>query len=300
MVFEEPGPVTDRIRMLGSRLSCLYLLDGGTSLALLGGGMATVIPQVESQIAALDIDAERIQQLVILHAHFDHCGIVPYFKRKWPWLEITASARAAALLATPHVIDSVRRLNQMIAAEQMPKDERIDRGLRDFHIDIDTTLAEGDVLECGDRPLQVMETPGHSSCSICLYEPVEKALFTSDAAGIPFGRYVFTAANSNYDRYLESLKRLEAMDADIVLAEHQGARQGHDCREFFNMSLRSAEKTRHLLETSYARTGDIQESTREVTAQVLENAPPGFLPASVVSLVVGQMLRYLSRNVSKV
>ena len=41
-------------------------------------------------------------------------------------------------------------------------------------------LKEGDVLDLGDWTLTVIETPGHTAGSICLYDAERKALFTGD------------------------------------------------------------------------------------------------------------------------
>jgi len=45
---------------------------------------------------------------------------------------------------------------------------------------VDGTLHEGMVLDLGEWKLEVLETPGHSLGSICLYEKTEKVLFSGD------------------------------------------------------------------------------------------------------------------------
>ena len=208
MIIDQPGKVTERIYMLGKKESCVYLVDGGGERALLGGGLAYLIPDIERQLGELEVAPESIRRLVILHTHFDHCGIVPYFKRKWPWLEIVASARGRELLAKPKVLSGIGKLNRKHLKEALPHADPGSLGLEDFRIDVDRQVKEGDTIACGRLTLQVLETPGHSTCSISLCLPEEKALFVSDAAGIPLGDHVFTAANSSFDRYIESLEKI--------------------------------------------------------------------------------------------
>jgi glyoxylase-like metal-dependent hydrolase (beta-lactamase superfamily II) len=252
------------------------------------------------QLERFEIDPRKIRRILILHSHFDHCGIVPWLKSKWPWAEITASARARVMLSRPEVNESIRSLNRMMMEERSPKDDIPARFIDTFHIDVETVVEDNAVLSCGDRPMTVLTTPGHSSCSIAVYVPQEKAMFSSDAAGIPFGNGVLTAANSNYDLYMKSLEKIFAYDMHAILAEHYGARTHEDCQKFIRESVASAVETRKLLEESYSRTKDVQKSTREITRKMMEWAPNDSFSDAVISLVVGQMMNYISRIRSNV
>ena len=50
MVITEPGKVTDRITLLGSLESCVYIVDGGDECMLLGGGLSYIVPGLLRQI----------------------------------------------------------------------------------------------------------------------------------------------------------------------------------------------------------------------------------------------------------
>ena len=295
MIIDHPGPVTDRILLLGRRESCVYLLDGGKEYALLGGGFTYIAGDVMEQLKHFEVETKKIKRIVILHSHFDHCGIVPYLKRQWPWVEITASQRAKVMLSRPNVIENIKALNQMmIAGMEDDKDPR-PWIVEPFQINVENVAADQAVLSCGDRSMVVSSVPGHSSCAIAVFVPEEKAMFPSDAAGIPFGEGVLTAANSNFDDYMKSLEKIFSFDTRIMLTEHFGARSGEDYHRFKAASLASAVDTRKLLEASFERTGDVKKSTDEITQKLMAGAPEGFLSEGVISLVVGQMLNYISR-----
>ena len=300
MIIDKPGKVTETITMLGKQESCVYLVDGGDACAILGGGLAGIVPDIEAQIAAMDMDPERIKTLVILHTHFDHCGIVPFFKNKWPWVEIVASKRGRTLLNTPKVAAGIGQFNARYLRETLPQSDPKEMFIEAFAIDVDRVVTEGDVISCGKVNLEVLETPGHSTCSISLYMPEEKAVFASDAVGIAMGAKVLTAANSNFDQYLDSLERIIALNPEVILAEHQGARTGEDCRKFTAACRQAAGDMRDWVEESFKRTGDIQKSTDEIATQFMESAPKGVMPLWVVKLVVGSMVYQASRSVSKV
>jgi glyoxylase-like metal-dependent hydrolase (beta-lactamase superfamily II) len=300
MIIDKPGKVTETIYMLGKPESCVYLVDGGDACTILGGGLAGIIPEVEAQLAAMAIDPHRIQSLAILHSHFDHCGIVPYFKNKWPWVTVVASARAQTILTKPKALASIEAFNIRHLEETLPHVHPQDLCIEGFNIVVDRVVAEGDRLPCGSLSLQVLETPGHSTCSISIFMPAEKALFASDAVGIPMGETVFTAANANFDAYMASLDKLFALNPEIILSEHQGGRTGEDCKRFMPVCRQAAREMRDMVVESVARTGDPQKSTDEIADIFTANASEGVLSPWVVKLVVSSMVHQISRRVSNV
>lgn len=300
MIIDQPGKVTETITLLGKPENCVYLVDGGDACAILGGGLAAIIPDVEAQIATTGVDPQKIKSLVILHSHFDHCGIVPYFKNKWPWVEVVASQRAQTLLSTPKAVANIEKFNTRHLKETLPQVDPNDLCIEGFTIKVDRVVGEGDVLPCGNVNLQVLETPGHSTCSISLYMPEEKAMFVSDAAGISLGDRIFTAANSNFDQYMESLEKIFAFNPEIILSEHRGGKTGADCQKFIPACRQAARDMYKFVEESFARTGDIEKSTDEIANQFMASAPQGLLPLWVAKLVIGSMVYQFSRKVSKV
>ena len=294
MIIEKPGFVTDRILFLGRKESCVYLLKGSEEFVLLGGGLTYIVPDIIKQLKRFKIEEKKIKRIIILHSHFDHCGIVPFFKRRWPWVSITASQRAKELLDKPEVMESISSLNQILLTEhgleQPDKDIEIELG----RINVDDVVKERDILSCDDLSMEVIEVPGHSSCSIAIYVPQEKAMFASDAGGIPIGDRIFTAANSNFDKYQESLQKMARYEIEVYLTEHFGARTGSDGRHFLQKSMDAAIETRSMLEASYAKTKDIEKSTKEMTDTVMEWLPEAFMPKEIITMVIGQMIRFVA------
>ena len=296
MIIDRPGKVTDRILLLGRKESCVYILKGEEEYALLGGGTAYIVPEVVEQLKEFSIAEQKIKRIVILHSHFDHCGIVPFFKKRWPWAKVTASSRAKDLLSDPKVIESIDYLNKALIAEHGREEEGESLGLEFSGIDVEEVVKGGDILSCGDLSMEVIDVPGHSSCSVAVYVSGEKAMFASDAGGVPLGDQVFTSANSNFDKYQESLEKMAGYEIEVYLAEHFGARTGHDGRGYLEKAMEAAVKTRGVLEASYASTRDVKESTEEVTDRLMTMLPEGFMPRDIIAMVAGQMLRYIARQ----
>lgn len=296
MAINPPGQIGEGILLLGRKESCLYLVKGEGEYALLGGGMAHVLPDVLEQLRTFGIEEQRISRIIILHSHFDHCGLVPCLKERWPWAVITASEKARSLLCQPRVIEMGAAMNQDVLDLYGCWQKVQELGYHFSAIEVEELIRGGDILDCGGLSLEVLDTPGHSSCSVALYLSAEKAMFGSDAAGIPLGEDVLTAANSDFDKYQESLDRMAGYEINIYLAEHFGARIGEEARSFLERSIASARETRAMMEESLARTGNVEASTKAITDTLMEKSPPDFFHRGITETVVRQMLKYLAQS----
>jgi len=88
-----------------------------------------------------------VAQVILTHNHFDHAAGVKFLKDRY-------NCRVLACNPGP---------------------------------DIDELVTDGQLVKAGDDYLEVIHTPGHSSDSICLYAPKEKALFIGDTQLRVFG-----------------------------------------------------------------------------------------------------------------
>ncbi|HPI93425.1 MAG TPA: MBL fold metallo-hydrolase [Deltaproteobacteria bacterium] len=298
MIIDRPGRVSDRITLLGRRESCVYLLDGGCESALIGGGMSYIVPDILSQIREFGLEERTIRRIIIGHTHFDHVGIVPFLKARLPHAAVCASDRGKVMLARPDVIDSILKLNTFLLDKERPGSRHEDFGLPFQGIEVEQVLGDRQRIDVGDVTLEVLEVPGHSSCSIAMYCPEEKALFASDSAGIPFDGKVFCSANSNFDQYQASLERMSLCEVDFFCAEHYGVCTGSDAHTFMDRSRESARMTRSVIEESLLKTGNVTLAVKEVTDLFVQESSSYFLPREVIEMVVGQMTRYLAKSLN--
>jgi len=295
----EPGKITERITLLGRRETCLYVVDGGSESVVIGGGMAYAAPDLTEQLEAFSVDQRKIRRVIILHSHFDHCGLVPFMKKIWPRAVVAASERAGELLSDPRVSESIAAFNREATKRAGLEEKAGEMGFDFTGVEVEEILREGDMVRCGEVNLEVLEVPGHSSCSIALYLPEEKALFASDAAGVRHGGYYMAAGNSNFDLFQESLEKMSKLDVSLLLGEHFGALDGEEGSNYLKRAIEEARKTRRMIEESLRRTGDTEKSADEIAGVFLTGAPEGFLPRDVLRLVAGQMVRYIAKTMTR-
>ena len=166
------------------------------------------------------IDPAKIEKIVLTHCHHDHSGAAPELK----------AATGARLLLSEKEVGAVGDDLASVAylfGQQAPQYE------------VDQTLKEGMVLDTGEWKLEVMETPGHSQGSLCLYEPRAKVLFSGDTV-FPDGNIGRTDMyGGSTPDLVASIERLTGLDVEIMYPGHMEI-TGRDVKRQIEMSLRFA------------------------------------------------------------
>ena len=296
MRHDQPGPVAPGLWCLGRRESNVYLLQGNRESMLISGGTSYILPEVLQQLRDFGLKSSAITKCLILHAHFDHVGIIPYFKRTHPEMEIYALPRGWDILNMDRAIATINEFSRL-TAERMGLESR----LQDYDLDWDqditgTPIREGASLDLGNRTVQIIETPGHSSCSLTAYVPEIKALFPSDGGGIPFGGEIIPSGNSNFTRYQQSLNKLMDLEVELVCADHYGVVSGEEAPGYIRESIRAAAAYRRLVEKVFFREQDQEKTVDHLVKLTLEARPDYFLPEAILSGVTRQMVKHIAKE----
>jgi glyoxylase-like metal-dependent hydrolase (beta-lactamase superfamily II) len=280
MWIGEPGKVTDRIDFLGTREICLYLLRGKETM-IIGGGMGQVAPSLEKQFSQMDFDTENIKYLVVPHSHFDHCGAVPYLKRKFPQVQILASEYSQEVFSKEKVVNAIASANKVAIDALGLQDEYEKLNLEFDGIHVDRVVAENDFIDLGDGiKAHFIETPGHTKCSMAVYVPKLKAMFPSDAAPVPLADGSgLTAPSPQYDflLYVESLKKLSTYEIEICAFEHHGVLLGEQARNILPQGLEQTEKFRNYVIEQYQEIGDLEKVAQKLASEIQEKNELPFL-----------------------
>ena len=294
MRIRDFGKVRDNLWHLGRVESGIYILQGQKHSMIINGGMSCIVPDILKQMKIFNIDEGRIDKLLILHAHFDHVGIVPFLKRRHPELEIYASARAWEILKTPKAIRTINLFSTLIN-EKMGVNAEVSSYDLDWRDDVSgITVKEGSSIDLGGLTVSIMETPGHSSCSISAYVPEIKVLFPSDAGGIPYRNEIVPAGNSNYTLFQQNLEKLKHVDADYICADHFGYVTGEEAKSFISKTSDVAKQFRKLMESTYRRTGDVEEAVQHLIDIRYKKRPDYFMSREILTGVYGQMVKHIA------
>lgn len=92
-------------------------------------------------------------------------------------------------------------------------------GLSSDGFRVDLCLESGSVVRTGNYNLTVVHTPGHSSGSICLYEPDQRLVFTGDTV-LTGGNIGGVFGSGSISDYIESIQRLAMLRVDEYYPGH--------------------------------------------------------------------------------
>ena len=166
------------------------------------------------------IDPAKIELIVLTHCHHDHSGAAPALKE----------ATGARLMLSEKEVGCIGDELASVAylfGQQAPEYK------------VDETLKEGMVLDIGEWKLEVMETPGHSTGSLCLYERTQKVLFSGDTV-FPDGNIGRTdMSGGSTDELVRSIQRLTELDVKVMYPGHMDITSQNVNRQI-QMSLRFA------------------------------------------------------------
>ena len=109
--------------------------------------------------------------LILTHSHWDHAGGTLNIKKKFPDMEIMASNQGLNSLKNPNEFNAAF---SDIISKLRP-------------IENVTPIKGDDVIDIGNNELRIIETPGHTNCSISILDEKNKTLFTGDAMGYIMG-----------------------------------------------------------------------------------------------------------------
>ncbi len=173
---------------------------------------------------------------VASHTHFDHIGCHHEFAERLVHAAeavILARPTRAATLADPYVTDEI--------FEALPPEPYVSA---EYHVKgapATRLLADGDVIDLGDRRFEVVHTPGHSPGGIALFERETGILFSGDI--VYDGPLVEDTYHADPADYYASMKRLLDLPVRIVHGGHFPSYDGARHREIIRAWLEARERT---------------------------------------------------------
>lgn len=184
----------------------IYLIDGGSEYALIDVGFLDELPEVLELVRRLGFPFSACKMIIATHADADHTQ---------------GLARAREILKCP-VVAHPKSVAPLESGDEIQTYARVDA--QGIHIPmptckVDRTIDEGDVLEIGDRRLQVWHTPGHTDGQLAFR--MGELLFSGDNIFRDGCVGVIDAHHgSSLPDFVRSLRRIRDSDVTWLLPSH--------------------------------------------------------------------------------
>jgi len=245
LVKDPPVAIPPKLWMLGTNAYPLFLVQGEQEVTIFEGGVGAMGPLLVEQMRGLGFPMGFVKQVVVTHAHPDHVMAVPLFRQAFPGIRVVASEIAAKTLAAEKALSFFCQvdatLTQSLLNAGAITDEHRPQVLPGKQIGVDRVVREGDTISVGAGiAFSVLETPGHSDCSLSFHEPSEGILIVSDATGYYMPEHGGWWPNyfTGYAVYLRSMERLAALSAEVLCLSHNGVIQGGgDIKHYFSGAI---------------------------------------------------------------
>lgn len=208
-----------------------YLVKGKYRHLLIDTGFnrADCYEAMVSGLRKIAVDM-NFTDIFLTHHHADHSGLCQRIASNSSKIFISEADKTALLKMTDGSIAEI--MGEKIQLYGMPDDvfgEHIckspiikyaPKGQKEY-----TTVGEGHIFSVGSYKLEAIGTPGHTSGHLCLYERHHQVLFCGDHIifGITPNISMWTESMDSLGHYLNSLKRIRALDVNVAFSAHRTA-----------------------------------------------------------------------------
>ncbi len=195
-----------------------FLVVGEEQSAIVEPGEEGQIDELLEAIRQIGVPLERIAYVIGTHIHLHHVQGVPMLLPRLPQAKFVVHPQGA-----PHVIEPTRLVESTIQVwgahcygpfPGVPK-ERV------------MTPADGQVLDLGNREMQILYATGHAPHHMIIFDRNTRALFSGDLVSLSPGRLRgrpdILPPLFDVDKQIQSLRRAMALNPYVLLRfGHQG------------------------------------------------------------------------------
>jgi len=184
----------------GSKSSHSYVIKGDRINMLIDSGLDSNFPYLQENMLKIGLKVRDVDIVVNTHEHFDHMGANRYFQEN-------------AIIAAHRFAATKMAMNDKYVTLYHSGDAN------DMALYVHLWLESKSRFDLGNYTFDVIHTPGHTSGSICIYEPIKKFLFTGDMV-FAGGVLSYIAESGSVGDYINSIMSLNTRRIEQIYPGH--------------------------------------------------------------------------------
>lgn len=227
------------------------LIFGEEKTALYDCGMAYcaegLIKNVEEALTAHERDT--LDYVLMSHTHYDHIGALPYILKRWHDVTVCGASKSISVFQSEGARKTMKRLGENARDQFCESTEPVlVDGLR-----LDRVVGNGDRIELGGNAyFEVLETKGHTDCSLSYLHQPSGILFSSESTGVLHKPgEMHTAVLKSYEDTINAAELCRTCGAKQVISPHYGILPKGYADEYFDLYVRTAEEEKNFILTLY-------------------------------------------------
>jgi len=158
-----------------------YLIVEAGRGAFIDCGTNHSVPRLLAALQQAALAPEDVDFVIVTHVHLDHAGGAGLLMQHLPNATLVAHPRAA-----PHLIDTARLIAGATAVygeEEMQRSYGEIQPVPEARVRV---VEDGETVMLAERPLYVIDTPGHARHHHCLWDARSQCWFTGDTFGLSY------------------------------------------------------------------------------------------------------------------
>ena len=247
-------------------LTSAYLVSAAQP-ALVETGPTTSLEPVAAALEALGVGRHELAHVLLTHVHLDHAGGVGGYARRFPRATVWVHERGAA-----HVVDPTKLVASATRVFGQDHMDRVFGPMDPVSADRVHGVPDGQVIDLGDRWLEVVHAPGHAKHHMFVVDGQTGALWSGDGLGLYLPdvgvlRPGTPPPDFDLDQAVASVRAVARRSPPAILFSHFGPVR--DVEQICDLAIERMQAWASIVREAMRETEDIREVARRLRERTL-------------------------------